>query len=138
MNTFLPYPSFEASAAVLDNKRLGKQRVEAYQILRTLTGQSKGWQHHPAVRMWKGSEWYLCLYGIVICSEWIRRGFKDSLLQIFVIALVAIGTTAEPPWLGDDLFHKAMRSNLLRKDSQHYSQFFNDVPNDLPYIWPVK
>jgi hypothetical protein len=31
VNTFLPFPSFEASARCLDNKRLGKQRVEAYQ-----------------------------------------------------------------------------------------------------------
>jgi hypothetical protein len=31
VNTFLPFPSFEASVRCLDNKRLGKQRVEAYQ-----------------------------------------------------------------------------------------------------------
>ena len=36
MQTFLPYPSFVESAKALDNKRLGKQRVEAYQILKTL------------------------------------------------------------------------------------------------------
>lgn len=33
MQTFLPYANFEASAKVLDYKRLGKQRVEAKQIL---------------------------------------------------------------------------------------------------------
>lgn len=33
MNTFLPYPSFDESAKCLDYKRLGKQRVEAKQIL---------------------------------------------------------------------------------------------------------
>ncbi len=31
VNTFLPFSSFEASVRCLDNKRLGKQRVEAYQ-----------------------------------------------------------------------------------------------------------
>jgi len=36
MQTFLPYPNFDASAAVLDDRRLGKQRVEAKQILLTL------------------------------------------------------------------------------------------------------
>ena len=42
MQTFLPYPSFDASAKVLDYRRLGKQRVEAYQILNTITGKSAG------------------------------------------------------------------------------------------------
>ena len=36
MQTFLPYPDFERSAKVLDNKRLGKQRVEVLQILNVL------------------------------------------------------------------------------------------------------
>lgn len=36
MQTFLPYPDFRESARVLDNKRLGKQRVECLQILQTL------------------------------------------------------------------------------------------------------
>jgi uncharacterized protein (DUF2132 family) len=32
MQTFMPYPSFRKSLDCLDNKRLGKQRVEAKQI----------------------------------------------------------------------------------------------------------
>ena len=31
VNTFMPFASIEASVRCLDNKRLGKQRVEAYQ-----------------------------------------------------------------------------------------------------------
>jgi len=33
MQTFLPYPDFLQSLQSLDNKRLGKQRVETFQIL---------------------------------------------------------------------------------------------------------
>ena len=33
MQTFLPFPKFSASAAMLDNRRLNKQIVEGYQIL---------------------------------------------------------------------------------------------------------
>ena len=51
MQTFLPYPDFTASAAALDPRRLGKQRVEALQVLRGLTVAGYGWRHHPAVRM---------------------------------------------------------------------------------------
>ena len=36
MQTFLPYEDFTKTAQCLDYKRLGKQRVEAYQILRIL------------------------------------------------------------------------------------------------------
>lgn len=36
VNTFLTHPNFRVSAASLDRSRLGKQRVEAYQILRIL------------------------------------------------------------------------------------------------------
>ena len=37
MQTFTPYGDFEASLRVLDQKRLGKQRVEVIQIIRALT-----------------------------------------------------------------------------------------------------
>jgi hypothetical protein len=56
VQTFLPYPDFARSAAVLDDRRLGKQRVETLQILRALTRPDYGWRHHPAVLMWKGHE----------------------------------------------------------------------------------
>lgn len=36
MQTFLPLPGFQASAATLDDDRLGKQRAETKQILRAL------------------------------------------------------------------------------------------------------
>ncbi|KAL2642854.1 hypothetical protein R1flu_010441 [Riccia fluitans] len=37
LNTFLPYSNFERSIHCLDNKRLGKQRVEAKQILNIIS-----------------------------------------------------------------------------------------------------
>lgn len=36
VNTFLPYACFVKSAKALDYKRLGKQRVEAFQIINIL------------------------------------------------------------------------------------------------------
>ena len=36
MQTFLPYADFERTAAVLDVRRLGKQRVEVLQICNAL------------------------------------------------------------------------------------------------------
>ena len=58
MQTFLPYADFVKTAKCLDYRRLGKQRVEAFQILNILEGKTTkaGWKHHPAVLMWEGYE----------------------------------------------------------------------------------
>lgn len=139
MQTFLPYESFRKSAECLDNKRLGKQRVEAWQILNTLLGKSKGWQNHPAVLMWKGSEYLLCKYGAVCCCEWKRRGFKDSLeVQFCFEAAIRRGNDTYPSWLGNEEFHASHRSNLLRKDPNWYGKFGWVEPDNLPYYWPSK
>ena len=91
MQTFLPYPNIWASARCLDDKRLGKQRVECKQILITLgvdVGEHRGnpesrWRNHPAVRMWRGHELYLAEYGEIMCAAWRNRGFKDTLREQF-------------------------------------------------------
>lgn len=148
MQTFLPLPSFRGSAAVLDNKRLGKQRVECKQILLCLgvpVGDHKpgrkGWRNHPAVRMWADYELQLASYSILVCREWRARGFKDTLLAQFVAVYHRLRPTVEsnpyPPWWGLEDLHASHRSNLLRKDRDYYSQFGWSEPDDLPYIWPV-
>lgn len=135
MQTFLPYKNFVRSAVVLDRQRLGKQRVEAWQILRTLTGESTGWINHPATKMWRSFENELAFYGICICEEWIARGYKDSLLSRFIEYFDE--NIYEPPqWLGDSQLHLSHKSNLLRKLPNHYRQYWRRIPNNLPYLWP--
>lgn len=137
MQTFLPYEDFKKSAQVLDNRRLGKQRVECLQILNVLAGRSNGWTNHPAVKMWRGYEWSLYLYGEAICSEWISKGFRDTCADKLLAVITALNPRRElyPPFLGNTAFHTSHQSNLLRKDFNHYSKFFS-VPNNLPYVWP--
>jgi len=137
MQTFLPYSSFHKSAATLDFRRLGKQRVEAKQILETLRGQSNGWKNHPAVKMWYGYEEALAVYGAIMCQEWINRGFRDSLKAYFFARMSTSVTTALPPWLGDERLHSSHRANLLRKAPEHYSQFgWTEKPAE-GYWWPT-
>lgn len=78
VQTFLPFPSFDASAEVLDARRLGKQRVEAVQVLRGLVVPGYGWRRHPAVRMWVGYEEALVRYGLEICGAWTAQGHADT------------------------------------------------------------
>ena len=78
MQTFLPFPDFKQSASVLDRKRLGSQRVEAMQIFNALTVPGHGYRHHPAAKMWRGSEEGLVRYVLTMCDEWTKRGFADT------------------------------------------------------------
>jgi len=148
MQTFLPYASYSQSAACLDRQRLGKQRVEAYQILNTLLGKSDGWKNHPAVVMWKGYEDSLRCYTIDMCNEWIKRGYKDTIKdrvqnmltgfypgEIYIMS--SCGSRI-PKFIGNERFHSSHRSNLLRKKSDWYSKFGWTEPDNLPYYWPSK
>jgi hypothetical protein len=139
MQTFLPYEDFSRSAAVLDYRRLGKQRIEAYQILRVLLGQwsGPGWRNHPAVKMWRGSERKLVEYALAMCEEWIRRGYHDSMTAKLAALPIAHRRKRAPAWLGNRRFHRSHRSNLLRKHPEHYRQFWPQLRDDLPYVWPA-
>lgn len=150
MQTFLPHPEFERSARVLDPRRLGKQRVEALQLLNALTVPGHGYRNHPAAKMWTGHEEALVRYALTVCAVWGELGFRDTVATTVTghlrdrlgIAKVrterALARAGDlPPWIGDEQFHRAHRSNLLRKDPEHYRQHFPDVPDDLEYIWPV-
>jgi hypothetical protein len=138
MQTFLPYESYTETAKCLDYRRLGKQRVETLQILNALNGQSRGWVNHPATRMWRGHRVHLISYGIAICEEWIRRGYKDTCGEKILAHLdyaYAADEHDAPSWLGDTALHASHRSNLLRKFREHYAQFGWAESDDLPYVW---
>ena len=151
VQTFLPFADFDASARVLDDRRLGKQRVEALQVLRAATRPRYGWRHHPAVLMWRGYEEALGAYGVAVCREWCRRGHADTCRTKILDDLRAAGVRVPPrsqrrlaaagllpPWLGDEALHRSHRSALRRKDPDWYGPRLDDVPTDLPYVWPVR
>lgn len=150
MQTFLPYPDFERSALVLDPKRLGKQRVETIQVVRALTRPGYGWANHPAVLMWKGYEEALGRYGFTCCEVWVALGFGDTCASTIAVDLRLAGihtvrtqdelaaAGALPPWLGDPAVHTSHQSALVRKDPLRYRPLFPDVPDDVPYFWPVR
>jgi len=149
VQTFLPLPDFDESARLLDVRRLGKQRVEALQVLRGLTVPGYGWRRHPAVLMWAGYEEALVRYGIQVCLRWrglghtdtceatLRKDLRESLGITEPRLQAELAETGDlPPWLGDEEFHRSHRSALVRKDPDFYGPLFPDVPPDLPYVWP--
>jgi hypothetical protein len=124
--------------------------VEVIQIVRALTRPAYGWKSHPAVLMWSGFEEALGTYGQVMSRVWMEQGSGDTCAATIAEDLAAVGIErlrpqdelaaagALPPWLGDEELHRSHQSALLRKDPQHYGPRFPGVPDDLPYVWPVR
>ena len=135
MQTFVPEATAELVAVTLDRRRLGKQRVEAYQILRALTGGSHGWSNHPATVMWRGHEAGLAHYGVTMCRAWVGLGYKDTCLDK-IAAIVTPDPDDLPWWWGNELVVESHRSNLVRKDPEHYSRLWPAVTPGMPYMWP--
>src|SRR5579859_3345734 len=116
---------------------------------RVASGESKGtgWANHPAVRMWAGHEATLAMYAMHICQEWVRRGYRDTMLPWFgdVIERHGDHTLVDPVWWGREDVHASHRAMLLRKDRAHYQVAFGlsdrevqvTLDQQSEYVWPV-
>lgn len=149
MQTFLPYKSFSKSAQVLDNKRLNKQILEGYQILKVLSTDDPfaAWRNHPAVLMWKNAELTLLNYVLAMVKEADVRGIKTdkNLHNILVLKKEKSGNWRNrmPSWYSDrqkiDRLIESHRANLYRKDPEYYDRFVNDNANPCcekcQYFW---
>ncbi len=92
--------------------------------------------------MWRGHENALALYHRRCCNEYQRRNGQQHTGRFTLEGLIAklgvdIANPDMPPWLGDERVHASHRSNLIRKDPEHYGQFGWDEPPDMPYYYPT-
>jgi hypothetical protein len=161
MQSFLTDPnSFELTAAHLDNKRLHKQTLEAWQCLLTMCEldpegndrKPKGWSNHPVVKMWKGHETLLVSYISATYFEWKSRGYKSTLLEKTYRTYdkgVELGRISPeltlPSWMTDSQYYADMcsthRTALLCKNYEWYRQFgwaedTGIAPVTYEYLWP--
>lgn len=128
-----------SSVKHLDNARLNKQRVEANQILDTLTGMSKGWSNHPAVLMWRGHTDALKVYINHCIRAWIGRDKKCELEEYDIDEANVVW----PWWYTWPLFHLSHKCSLLRKNPGYYDTRFVLTLEEKKwlehgYIWPSK
>jgi len=138
MQTFITSFDMIENAKNLDYRRLGKQRVEALQILRTCLGLTDGWKYHPAMKSWKGYEPFLLkVYLKAIMEEWEARGYKNikcNSMRDEVAEIIGKSPPVMPPWITKRLI-LSHKSNLVRKDPEFYSERFPGIPDDIPYAW---
>jgi hypothetical protein len=139
VNTFIPYSNFKKCAKVLDNKRLGKQRVEAKQIINILTNATdkQGWKNHVVTKMWHGYIPALKYYYNTIVKEWIDRGFENNMELYEIKDKIII------PWfVSNKSINMSHRASLLRKEFSYYKDKFNENPPlsfmKHKYIWISK
>ena len=133
MQTFLPSKSFATSASMLDSKRLNKQVLEGYQILKVLSSDDPfaGWRNHPAVKMWRGAESVLHTYVMSMVAEAKQRGIKTDKNEENISNLVSINGSwwgkEFPQWYQNSAIMKLVttthRANLYKKDPEFYNTF---------------
>lgn len=119
MQTFLISPNFSDTAKVLDNQRLNKQIIEARQIFQVVSGKSKGWASHPAVKQWMGfpiaiSDYYMDM----VLEAGGNRGMNPSIDNEIVDFANDNATNPNPPypaWITDERVHISHKSRLLFK-----------------------
>lgn len=144
MITFLPSTDFGECARMLDDKRLGGQRTEAWAILKWLRNPKEYAKLVQAgyCQMWLGHEDALVMYLNEMLREWAHRGKVNDILQPGdpALGLHQTSTPQMPPWLGSPELHACHRSALMAKLPEHYGQFgWKETGADYngSYLWPV-
>lgn len=159
MQTFLPHTNTLDAARALDNKRLNKQILEGYQILKVLSGASPSgaWRNHPAVLMWKGYEMGLWSYVRSMVDIASLRGIKTennvkNLNELYEQFHKDWGNEHPAFWLDENKVMRIItthRANLFRKDPIYYAkyQYAATSPYNIPccpdrkqpcqYYWPT-
>ena len=134
VNTFVTDSNPKIIAKNLDSRRLGKQRVEAFQIIKALEGKTKGWKNHPATKAWEGHIEALKDYYNIMINEWISRGYNNNMI------LYPQRKVYYPEWFFSEKIQNSHKARLIQKDPDFYLKIFNppDVYLKYGYIWPHK
>lgn len=151
MQTFVPYESFRETASVLDSKRLNKQILEGFQILKVLGNPDPkaAWRNHPAVKMWRGHEHGLFSYLQAMIKEATARGIKTDKNRANILWVRERDLDQWGKGMPDWYTNKAEllrvtdshKANLFRKDPEFYAAFnhfdANPCCERCQYYWPT-
>lgn len=150
MQTFMPFSSFYDSADVLDDRRLNKQIIEAYQIV---SGKVPN-KNHPACLMWKDHKYWLNKYIKVCCLVYYKRTKKTHSILNKLKHIEENGSC--PEFIFDKRMTISHKVNLIRKGvnvdfltDELYKEFYSIADGsiystvkieDFPegYYWPVQ
>lgn len=164
VNTFITSMKLSDTFKDLDYRRLGKQRLEAKQIINVLekidSGEDVsgiGFASHTATKMWIGYTNALKAYYNLCLQEWIDRGYKNNMVKYDVDETkftnrecefdgkITTFTSEEteftyPPFASFKPFILSHRSALYKKDPKFYSKFLDEELEpyiEHGYLWPT-
>jgi len=133
--TFILDQDLVASFKLLDDRRLGKQRVEAHQIINAIEGKSKGWTSHPITKGWSKHVDALKVYFNLCVMEWEGRGRNNS-MPLYDVPMD--GSVVFPWWVVNLPVIYSHQASLLRKEPSFYSEllFPPEEYKSVGYLWP--
>lgn len=142
MQIFRPYIDHEMSARFLDSLRLGKQRVEAKQVILAILRKlgiindgRKGWLNHPMVLMYfnDGKPYIndLVNYFYAVVDEWVRRGYVNhvSLNDVEHYLKYVDGIEGTP--VTQEMAREYRRVLLLKDPCYYVNKLSNDELREL-------
>lgn len=155
MQTFLTSDYHYETACCLDNKRLNKQIIECYQIIRIIMRKigilddgKKGWLNHPVLKFWQAENGKWCIFQLEQYIRTMIRRYEEIFKKQHSISSKLdemmeyikenpneniLECWANIKW--SSKVYDTMASNLIRKNENHYKKFF---PNHKPiegYVW---
>lgn len=141
MITYMTRMSIGATAQDLDTIMLGQQREQALLLLDVMTGVKEA-EQHPMMWGWEGYEYFLGIYGMMLSMEWhMNRGFADKMFWDFERACKELkepgANLMPPPWFKDTAILRSHRSELYRRNPDHYGDLWSVLDDDWPMLWPV-
>ncbi len=89
------------------------------------------WINHPAIKMWIGYTRALKEYYNVMVTEWIERGYKNT-MELYEIN----ENIVYPWWIDWKMLHLTHQASLNRKDPKYYHFEVPEEYTKYTYIWP--
>lgn len=149
METYIPYPSFAASAEVLSASERVMSFISAMATLSVIhevevVGASQEYiKRHPMVRLWREHDVFLfeyadAMYEAMSPAVQGKLAHRREALQRHLEWATSGSYSMEPPrWLGDAEFHTQQQAALLRLNPEFYGPKFPDVSMTLVQTWPL-
>ena len=100
---------------------------------------------HNIRDMWRGYEWHLSMYLMMLTAEVARRPSTiknraiDPLKQVrrdSQAIYINAERTNEPWWFGEGFFHESHQAWLLREYPRDFKHHFPKAHHSLPMVWP--
>lgn len=101
-------------------------------VLNCLHFSDNGGQDEPDVRMWRGYEQALVMYGLHACDV----GGSDMAAQMIANFYNPRREFVLPWWLGSGELHFSHQSQLIKADWKFYRPLFPTAPLWSPMLWP--